>query len=174
VGLLLYGSGLRLIECLTLRVKDVDLERRELLVRRGKAGKDRVTLIPEAARRPLRDQLDRAKQLHERDSAAGCGWVELPGGLGAKYPAAGKSWPWQWVFPARRTHRDDTTGQVRRHHLHESVIQRAMTEASGRAGSASGRAVIRYDTRSRRICCRLGMTFGPCRSCWGIGTCRRR
>jgi integron integrase len=134
VGLLLYGSGLRLIECLTLRVKDVDLERRELLVRRGKAGKDRVTLIPEAARRPLRDQLGRAKQLHERDLAAGGGWVELPGGLGAKYPAAGKSWPWQWVFPARRTQRDDTTGQVRRHHLHESVIQRAMTEAVRASG----------------------------------------
>ena len=134
VGMLLYGSGLRLIECLTLRIKDVDLERRELLVRRAKAGKDRVTLIPEAARRPLQDQLGRAKQLHERDLAAGGGWVELPGGLDAKYPAAGKSWPWQWVFPARRTHRDDTTGQVRRHHLHESVIQRAMTEAVRASG----------------------------------------
>jgi integrase len=93
VGLLLYGGGLRLIECLSLRVKDVDLERRELLIRRAKAGKDRVTLIPEAARRPLRDQLSQAKQLHERDLAHGAGWVELPGGLGAKYPAAGKSWP---------------------------------------------------------------------------------
>lgn len=97
VGLLLYGSGLRLTECLTLRVKDVDLERRELVVRRGKAGKDRVTVIPETARRPLQDQLHRVKMLHDRDLAAGRGWVELPGGLDTKYPGAARSWPWQWV-----------------------------------------------------------------------------
>lgn len=118
VGVLLYGSGLRLTECLMLRVKDLDLERRELLVRRGKAGKDRVTVLPEAACGGLQDQLQRIKLLHDRE-----------GGLDAKYPRAARSWPWQWVFPARRTYRDPTTGRVQRHHLHESVIQRAMTEA---------------------------------------------
>ena len=134
VGLLLYGSGLRLTECLMLRVKDVDLERRELVVRRGKAGKDRVTIIPEAARGALQDQLCKVKLLHDRELAQGRGWVELPGGLDAKYPAAARSWPWQWVFPARRTYRDSETGRVQRHHLHESVIQRAM----GQAVRASG------------------------------------
>jgi hypothetical protein len=110
IGLLLYGGGLRLAECLALRVKDVDLERRELLVRRGKAGKDRVTVLAESAREALVDQLRRVKLLHERDMAEGRGWVELPGGLNAKYPAAARSWPWQWVFPARRTYRDREMG----------------------------------------------------------------
>jgi integron integrase len=134
VGLLLYGGGLRLGECLALRVKDVDLERRELLVRRGKAGKDRVTVLPESAREGLAHQLRRAKLLHERDVAGGQGWVELPGGLSAKYPSAARSWPWQWVFPARRTYKDPETGRVQRHHLHESVIQRAMTGAVRASG----------------------------------------
>lgn len=136
VRLLLYGSGLRLLECLMLRVKDVDLERRELIVRRGKAGKDRVTVIPETLRGPLRAQLRRVKALHDRDLAEGRGWVELPGGLDAKYPAAARSWPWQWqwVFPAGRTYRDPETGRVQRHHLHESVIQRAMAQAVRASG----------------------------------------
>jgi integron integrase len=134
VGLLLYGSGLRLTECLMLRVKDVDLERRELVVRRGKAGKDRVTVIPEAVRGPLQDQLHRVKMLHDRDLAAGRGWVELPGGLDTKYPGAARSWPWQWVFPARRTYLDPETGRIQRHHLHESVIQRAVAEAVRASG----------------------------------------
>jgi integron integrase len=134
VGVLLYGSGLRLMECLMLRVKDVDLERRELIVRRGKAGKDRVTVIPETTRGSLHDQLRRVKVLHDRDLAEGRGWVELPGDLDAKYPAAGRSWPWQWVFPARRTYRDPETGRIQRHHLHESVIQRAMAQAVRASG----------------------------------------
>jgi integron integrase len=134
VGLLLYGSGLRLVECLTLRVKDVDLERRELMVRRGKAGKDRVTVIPETLRESLKEQLRRVKVLHDRDLANGNGWVELPGGLDAKYPAAGRSWSWQWVFPARRLYRDPASGRNLRHHLHESVIQRAMAEAVRASG----------------------------------------
>ncbi len=129
VVLLLYGNGLRVTECLQLRVKDVDLERRELIVRRGKAGKDRVTVIPESVCRPLMGRLQRVKALRQRDLASGGGWVEMPGGLDAKYPAAGRSWPWQWVFPARRTYRDPESRHVRRHHLHESVVQRAMTAA---------------------------------------------
>jgi integron integrase len=134
VGLLLYGGGLRLTECLTLRVKDVDLERRELLVRRAKAGKDRVTVLPESARAALEDQLGRVKLLHDHDVAEGRGWVELPGGLNVKYPAAARSWPWQWIFPARRTYRDAETGRVQRHHLHESAVQRAMARAVRASG----------------------------------------
>jgi integron integrase len=134
VGFLLYGSGIRLIECLTLRIKDLDLERGELLVRRGKAGKDRMTIIPEALRLPLGDHLGRVKLMHDRDLASGGGSVELPGGLAAKYAKAEWSWAWQWVFPARRTYRDPGTGRIRRHHLHESVVQRAMTAAVRASG----------------------------------------
>ena len=134
VGLLLYGSGLRLTECLMLRVKDLDLDRGEVTVRRGKGGKDRVTVLPDTARGPLREHLAQVKALHDRDLGKGGGWVEIPGGLDAKYPQAGSSWPWQWVFPARRTHLDPASGHTRRHHLHESVIQRAMTAAVRASG----------------------------------------
>ena len=134
IGLLLYGSGLRLTECLMLRVKDLDLERGEVLVRRGKGGKDRVSVIPRTAREALREQLRRVKVLHDRDLADGRGRVELPGGLAAKYPNAAAAWSWQWVFPARRTYRDPETGLLRRHHLHESVMQRAMTAAVRASG----------------------------------------
>ena len=134
IGLLLYGGGLRLTECLTLRVKDLDLERGELLVRRGKGGVDRVTVIPEAVRGALREQLQRVNLLHDRELAAGGGRVELPEGLDRKYPNAAASWPWQWVFPAGRTYRDRATGVVRRHHLHESVVQRAMARAVRESG----------------------------------------
>jgi integrase len=115
-------------------IKDVDLERREFIVRRGKAGKDRVSVLPETLRGPLQAQLLRIKALHDRDLAQGRGWVELPGGLDAKYPAAARSWPWQWIFPAGRTYRDPETGRVQRHHLHESVIQRAMAQAVRASG----------------------------------------
>jgi integrase len=100
VGFLLYGSGIRLIECLTLRVKDLDLDRGELLVRRGKAGKDRMTVVPDTLRLPLREHLGRVKLMHDRDLGRGDRVAELPGGLEAKYPKAAWSWAWQWVFPA--------------------------------------------------------------------------
>jgi integron integrase len=134
VGLLLYGGGLRLAECVALRVKDLDLERGEILIRRGKGGKDRVTVLPDALRAPLREHLRRVQRLHERDLAAGGGRVELPNGLAVKFPNAATSWQWQWVFPAARTHRDPDSGHTRRHHLHESVVQRAMTAAVRASG----------------------------------------
>jgi integron integrase len=136
VGLLLYGSGLRLLECVTLRVKDVDLEREEIRVRRGKGQKDRVTMVPEAARGLLRDHLERVRAGHARDLAAGAGAVLIPGGLARKYPGAERSWVWQWVFPARRRYADRETGELRRHHLHPSAVQRAMAEAVRRSGIA--------------------------------------
>ena len=134
VALRLYGSGIRLTECVTLRVKDLELDRGELVGRRGKAGKDRMTIIPETLRVPLREHLGRVKLMHDRDLARGGGSVELPGGLAAKYPKAGSSWAWPWVFPSRRTYRDSGSGRIQRHHLHESVVQRAMAAAVRASG----------------------------------------
>jgi len=110
-------------------VKDVDLSRGELRIRRAKGAKDRVSVLARAARGPLTEQLERDRQQHARDVAEGAGWVELPNALGRKYPGAGRTWPWQWVFPARRRYVDRLSGRVRRHHLNESVVQRAMAVA---------------------------------------------
>ncbi len=134
VALLLYGSGLRLLECLTLRIKDVDLVRQEIVVRRGKGGKDRVTVLPAALCQPLSAHLEQLRARHLADIAEGAGWVELPGALRAKYPAAGRSWPWQWLFPAARRYTDRETGEHRRHHLHPSAVQRMMTRAVRESG----------------------------------------
>ncbi len=134
VALLLYGSGLRLMEALTLRVKDVDLERHELRLRRAKGQKDRVTVLPALAEQPLRAHLERVRARHHADLVAGRGRVELPGALARKYPAASRSWPWQWVFPSRTEHRDRETGDWRRHHLHESAVQRAVAQAVRASG----------------------------------------
>jgi integron integrase len=133
MALLLYGAGLRLNECLDLRVKDVDFDMRQIVVRGGKGDKDRVTMLPAAAEPGLRAQLERARGLHERDVAAGGGDVPLPGALARKMPEAARSWEWQWVFPASSRYRDPTTGRSRRHHLHESVLQRAVRAAGVRA-----------------------------------------
>jgi len=134
MALLLYGSGLRLLECARLRVQDVDFERRVVTVRAGKGDRDRRTLLPHTAIKPLREQLAHARALHKSDTQNGMGWVELPNALAEKYPQAGREWPWQWVFPATRAYRDDKTGQRRRHHLHESVLQRAVKQAVKDAG----------------------------------------
>jgi integron integrase len=134
IGLLLYGSGMRLMECLELRVKDVDLVRCEIRVRRGKGQKDRVTLLADAAVAPLGDHLTRVKVLHDKALASGTGTVTLPGALARKYPRADRSWPWQWVFPSSRLYADPGTGELRRHHLHPSAMQRAMAEAVRRSG----------------------------------------
>ena len=131
---LMYGAGPRLLECAELRVKDVNLDRGELTIRDGKGGKDRVTLLPATLKRPLLDHLARVKAQHDADLAAGRGRVALPGALGAKYPNAASEWPWQWVFPATRMYVDRATGERRRHHLHESVLQRAVRDAARAAG----------------------------------------
>ena len=133
---LMYGAGLRLLECATLRVKDVHLDRGELTIRDGKGGKDRVTVLPVMLRAPLREHLALVREQHVREVAAGLGRVAMPGALGAKYPGAAREWAWQWVFPATRHYRDAVTGERRRHHLHESVVQRAVKDAAHRAGIA--------------------------------------
>jgi integron integrase len=133
---LLYGSGLRLLECCRLRLKDVDFAREQILVRAGKGDRDRRALLPVAARASLREQADRVRDLHAHDVAEGAGFVELPYGLDRKYPDAPRSLPWQWLFPATRTYRHEETGQARRHHLHESVLQRAVKDAVRATGIA--------------------------------------
>jgi len=130
---LLYGSGLRLLECARLRVKDVDFDRREVVIRDGKGRKDRVTLLPGGLVLPLRRHLERVKRLHLRDSSRAVG-VGLPYALARKYPAASVEWAWRWVFPAARTYVDRSTGEVRRHHLHESALQREVRRAVVEAG----------------------------------------
>ena len=131
---LMYGSGLRLLECVELRVKDVDVAAGEIRVRDGKGRKDRVTMLPASVVEPLQRHLQHARALHDRDVTAGRGWVALPDALARKYPNAGREWGWQWVFPATRTYVDPATGQHCRHHLHESVPQRVVKAAVRRAG----------------------------------------
>jgi integron integrase len=134
VATLLYGAGLRLLECLELRVKDVDFDHRELVVRRGKGQKDRRTMLPAVAEAPLRLHLREVERQHERDLSAGCGRVVLPFALDRKYPNADREWRWQFVFPASRICRDPRYGAPSRYHLHESAIQKAVAEAGRRAG----------------------------------------
>jgi len=134
VSALLYGGGLRLLEALRLRVKDLDLDRREIVVRRGKGGKDRRTVLPGTLVERLRSHLLTVREQHDRDIDNGAGAVKLPDALDRKYPSAPHEWIWQWVFPATRTYTDRATQEVRRHHLHESVIQRAVRKAAVTAG----------------------------------------
>jgi integron integrase len=133
---LLYGPGLRVLECCRLRVQDVDFATNQIVVRGGTGDKDRVTMLPAMAKLGLARHLEDVRAQHEDDLAMGAGWVELPTALLRKYPNAGREWVWQWVFPATRLYRDRLTGQRRRHHLHESVLQRAVKDAVRKAGIA--------------------------------------
>jgi len=134
VAPLLYGAGLRLLEALRLRVKDLDFERREIIVRRGKGQKDRHTVLPGKLVDPLGGHLDRVRAQHRADLEEGRGFVELPEALRHKYPSAPREWPWQWVFPATRTYVDAATGETRRHHLHETVVQKEIRRVAIAAG----------------------------------------
>ena len=136
MAILLYGAGLRLLECARLRVKDVDFATNQIIVRAGKGDRDRVTMLPAAVKTDLVRHIEIVQRRHEADLRHGAGWVELPWALARKYPNAGREWAWQWVFPATRIYVDRETGQRRRHHLHESVLQRAVKEAVRRAGIA--------------------------------------
>ncbi len=136
VAALLYGAGLRLQECLELRVKDLDFDRHEIVVRRGKGQKDRRTMLPVAIEERLRGHLREVRQQHERDLADGVGRVVLPFALDRKYPNAATDWAWQFVFPAARICRDPRWGPPSRFHLHESAVQREVADAARRAGLA--------------------------------------
>ncbi len=138
VARLLYGSGLRLLEALRLRVQDLDFDRHELTVRAGKGSKDRRTTLPASLVEPLRQQLRAARDLHEQDLREGLGEVDLPDALARKLPGAARDWAWQWVFPAPRWSVDprSASGRPKRHHLHPQRVQRAITLAARRAGLA--------------------------------------
>src|SRR5215470_3162340 len=133
MAILLYGAGLRLLECLRLRVKDVDFAYDQIVVRDGKGRKDRVTMLPQKVKAPLQQHLYDVQQLHVQDVQAGAGHVYLPYTLERKYPNAGREWIWQYVFPAARPSRDPRTGIIRRHHVHKLVLQRAVHAAVRKA-----------------------------------------
>ena len=133
---LLYGAGLRVLECCRLRVQDVDFAANQIAVRGGKGDKDRVTMLPAVVKADLAAHLEGVRAQHRGDLGVGAGWVELPTALARKYPNAAQEWTWQWVFPATRIYRDWITCQLRRHHLHESVLQRAVKRAVRQAGIA--------------------------------------
>ncbi len=134
MAMLLYGAGLRLMECLRLRVKDIDFISSQIVVRASKGDKDRHTMLPDAVKEPLAKHLELIRRQHQRDLERGLGRVALPNALERKYPNAGKELGWQWVFPATSHYTDKVTGERRRHHLHESVLQKAVKEAVRRSG----------------------------------------
>jgi len=129
MAMLMYGSGLRLMECAQLRNKDVDFGTSQILVRGGKGDKDRITMLPASVKDRLRQHMTAMRRQHELDLSRGAGWVALPGQLARKYPGAGRQWVWQWLFPATRHYVDRNTRRKHRHHLHESVVQRAVRDA---------------------------------------------
>jgi integron integrase len=133
IAMLMYGAGLRLHEACSLRVKDVDFARTEIIVRHGKGGRDRLTMLPRIALDPLHEHLERVRRLHQRELAARRGYVVLPDAFAFKSPAAARSWHWQWAFPATRGYRDPASGNWVRHHLHDTVVQRAVVAAAHRA-----------------------------------------
>jgi integron integrase len=134
VATLLYGAGLRLLECLRVRIKDIDVDRHQIVVREGKGDRDRATVLPARAEPLLVRQLDVARGIFEADRKTGAAGVWLPHALARKLPHAGREWAWQWVFPATSLSTDPRDGLERRHHLHESATQRAVRRAAARAG----------------------------------------
>jgi integron integrase len=130
---LMYGAGLRLMECLRLRVQDIDFGHNEILVRDGKGDKDRITMLPVCLKTPLLEHLKRVKKIHERDLAQGWGRVQLPYALDRKYPNSPAEWRWQWVFPQENRWKNSKTGGEGRHHVHESIIQKAVGSAVRKA-----------------------------------------
>lgn len=171
---LLYGSGLRLMECVRLRVQDVDFARLRITVREGKGDKDRVTMPPRSLAGPLQRELERAKALHEMDVREGFGHVRLPYAPARKYPNADREWGWQYVFPASRRAVDPRPGREQRHHLAETALQKAVKAAAGWRGLTNRVVATRCVIASPRTCRRPAMTSAQYRSCWGTRMCRRR
>ena len=176
IAALLYGTGMRLGEALALRVKDLDFRRREIRVCSPKGVRDRLTVFPDSLAPDLRMHVDEVKRQFRSDLAAGDGWVELPKAHDRKSPNAPREWQWQWqwVFPASRHYEDGKTGQRRRHHLHEMVLQRAFRDAV-RTSEIPKRATCHtLSTLLPHTYSRAGTTSGQSRSCWATRTCARR
>jgi len=131
---LMYGAGLRLMECLRLRVQDIDFSAEEILVRVGKGAKDRITMLPESLHQQLQNHLRKVKSIHEKDLADSWGRVQLPMALDRMYPNAPADWRWQWVFPQEHRWKNDRTGEEDRHHVDESILQKAFKNAVDKAG----------------------------------------
>lgn len=131
---LMYGAGLRLMECLRLRVQDIDFARNEITVRDGKGAKDRITMLPESLKKPLQEHLRKVRAVHDKDLAEGWGRVPLPDALDRKYPNASREWRWQWVFPQEHWWTNAKTGEQGRHHVDESLVQKAFKQAVEQAG----------------------------------------
>ncbi|MGD2124485.1 MAG: integron integrase [Desulfobacteraceae bacterium] len=134
MGKLLYGSGLRLMECMRLRVKDIDFQRNQILVRDTKGMKDRITMLPESVKPALRENLERCRKIHQKDLEDGGGRVYMPQVLAKKYPNAARQWAWQYVFPAKSLSQDPRSGERRRHHVHENALQKAVKKVVRLAG----------------------------------------
>ena len=154
---LLYGAGLRLRECLRLRVQDIDFSSHEITVRDGKGGKDRITILPESLKKPLQEHLRRVESIHEKDLADGWGRVRLPEAFDRKYPNAPTEWRWQWAFPQENRWRNARTGEEGRHHVDESILQKAFKQAVRKAGLVKRatchtlRHYVDFRTMSRRL-----------------------
>ena len=174
VAQLLYGTGMRISEALQLRVKDVDFERRTLIVRCGKGGKDRALMLPETLLSPLREQLASARLLWAADREAGLPGVQLPDALARKYPRAPCAWSWFWVFAQSELSRDPRSEVVRRHHLYDETFQRAFKRAVRARASRRRPRRTRCATRLPRTCCKPATTSAPCRSCSATPTSARR
>ncbi len=176
---LLYGSGMRLMEGVRLRVKDLDLDRRLVVVRDGKGSKDRVVMLPHAIESDLRAQLESARRRWESDRDRGLLGVHLPHALALKYPQADKSWPWFWVFPSPTLSQDPRADLAagdgwRRHHLHEKRLQRDLKAAVQHRALPSRRRCTRCGIRSPRTCCNRAPTSARCRNCWATAMSARR
>lgn len=171
---LLYGAGLRLMECARLRVKDVDFSASQLAIRSGKGDRDRMAILPATAREALADQLGRVREQHAADLAHGAGWVKLPLALHRKYPNAGRELAWQRAFPATRTYFHRETRQRRRHHLHETVLQRAVRDAFGGRALPSASPPTHSATPSRPTFSKTVRTSVPSRICSGTAPSPRR
>lgn len=167
---LLYGAGLRLLECCTLRVKDLDLDRHELRIRDTKGRRDRVAPLPNALRAPIAAHLEQTRALHQADLRVGAGYIALPTALDRKYPNLARAWPWQWVFPATRTHVDSATGQVRRHHLQRPSSSAPSTSPPSSPTSPSTSRPTPCATPSPPTSSRPATTSAPSRSSSAIAT----
>lgn len=176
IARLLYGTGMRLMEALRLRVKDVEFTRREIIIREGKGGKDRVTVLPENLIEPLQAQLHKAQALHQKDLAAGLGRVHLPHALAVKYPNADKAWAWQWVFPSPvrsiDPRPDARTSELleRRHHVYPESVQRAVREAGKLRRSINRFHHMYCAILLPHTCCNRATTSARCRNCWAMRT----
>jgi len=131
---MVYGTGMRIMECMRLRVKDIEFERGEVVIREGKGFKDRITMLPKSLTRPLQEHLAKVKLLHEQDLRDGYGEVYMPYALARKYPNAGRNWIWQYVFPSAKISKDPRSSRMARHHADEKAIQRCMSQALRKAG----------------------------------------